>query len=580
MSYSAYVSLSSPATAAAATTAAAAATTTATTAAATTAAAAVAAAATTAAAAVAAAAAEVESASLSRGLCLVLACSKESYRVEREAQWSTGLSQLADRMRIVYVFGSSAQEPVIPPHPNVCVWIAPCGDQYEDIPMKMYHGFRLAREMDAEFVLKLDETTRLPNPALLLDVVETEVRAKNYVALKGIGNPGVARPDLMRISFYHSTKVSNPMLRCMPAVLSRIPYARGSAYAVSRRSLEGLSRGVFQTMLYEDYAVGHALFRLGISPHESTVSSLISDPSEARYSPFATLSDSMVSQDPRAGLEAAIRRCESPQRTCWMNITGGFGNQMFQLATGFAYSRDHDRTLRLCAPPQNERPYYWKSLLSRVAPLASGPMALVTYSEPAFSYRPLPVGEDAGFKGYFQSSRYFPGLRTFLRSLLTFPADARARIGARYGALFSEPCVLVHARRGDYVGKPDFHALLGADYYEAAKAEIEKTVASPRYILISDDPSVWKEITCFGAEAVLFDESEDLTVYLMIHCRHFIIANSTFSWWGAYLSGSDHVVAPRRWFGLEGPKDTEDLYESKWIVLPSATGPAPSGRGA
>lgn len=526
---------------------------------------------------------------MSQGLCLVLACSKESYRVEREAQWTSGLSQLADRMRIVYVFGSSEQDPVIPTHPNVCAWIAPCGDHYEDIPMKMYHGFRLASQMGTEFVLKLDETTRLADPARLLDVLEAEMRTKDYVALQGIGNPGVAHPDLVRLSFYHATKVSNPVLRCMPAVLPQIPYARGSAYALSRRSLDALSRGYFQTMLYEDFAVGYALSCLGISPYESTASSLIADPSEVSLSSVAILADCMVALDARAGLEAAIRRCESPRRTCWMNLTGGFGNQMFQLATGFAYCRDHDMTLRLCTSPQNERPYYWKSLLSRVAPLASGPIALVTYKEPSFSYRSLPVGEDAGFKGYFQSSRYFPGLRTFLRSLLTFPEDARTRIIARYGDIFSisplhkggeehQPYVLVHARRGDYMGKPDFHALQGADYYKAAKVEIEKTVASPRYILISDDPSVWKEITCFGTDAVLFDEPEDLTFYLMTHCRHFIIANSTFSWWGAYLSGSDHVVAPRRWFGPAGPQDTADIYESKWIVLPSAATAPSAGK--
>ena len=261
---------------------------------------------------------------------------------------------------------------------------------------------------------------------------------------------------------------------------------------------------------------------------------------------------------------------------CYMNVGGGLGNQLFQIATGLAYCREHGMTLRLCASPRNDRPYYWDTLLSSLRPLVI-PTTVPTpaYKEPAFSYRPLPPPKDGdiGFNGYFQSSRYFPSLRAHLQSLLAVPTDARSAILAKYGNLFTESHVIVHARRGDYMNIPHIHALQGADYYEAAKKEIEKTVASPKWILISDMAAVWDEITCFGADAIRFDESELLTFYLMTCCRHFIIANSTFSWWGAYLSGSDHVVAPRRWFGPAGYQDTQDVYESKWIVLPATATP-------
>jgi len=522
------------------------------------------------------------------GLCLVLSCSKEAYRIERETQWSSSLCRLADVMRIVYVFGQSSflkESPVIPSHPNVSYWIAPCGDNYEDIPMKMYHGFRLARQMNAPYVLKLDETTRLKDPLRMKSIVESELSTHDYLALRGIGQPGETRLDVAHLSFYHAAKVTNPLLRCMPTVLLKFPYAGGPAYAVSRRALSALTRGHFQTHLYEDYAVGYALMRSGISVRESAASALLEDPTAVTGSNEFTIRSLTV---PLPGvqpvIEASIRRESATERSCFINVSGGLGNQLFQIATGLAYCRDHDRTPRLCASPGNDRGFYWDTLLSPLRHLVySGRVPRVTYKEPVFSYRLLPppfVEGDVGFEGYFQSSRYFPGMRSHLLSMMRFPEDARSTILSKYGDLFADNCVLVHARRGDYMNIPQFHALQGADYYEDAKAEIEKTVASPRYILISDTPAVWKEIMCFGTDAVLFNESELLTVYLMTRCRHFIIANSTFSWWGAYLSGSDHVVAPRRWFGPAGPPDPQDIYESKWIVLPAATAsPTPATGG-
>jgi len=513
------------------------------------------------------------------GLCLVLACSKEAYRIERETQWSSSLYRLADVMRIVYVFGRSSfpeeSSPVIPSHPNVSYWVAPCGDNYEDIPMKMYHGFRLARQMDASYVLKLDETTHVKDPLGMKSIVESEVSTHDYLALRGIGQPGETRLDVAHLSFYHASKVTNPVLRCMPTVLLKFPYAGGPAYVLSRRALTTLTRGHFQTHLYEDYAVGYALMRHGISVRESAASALLEDPSEVTGSNEFTIPGvTLAFPAAQPVMETCVRRGAAKERTCFINVCGGLGNQLFQIATGLAYCRDHEMTLRLCASPGNDRGFYWDTFLPSLRHLVHpGRVPHVTYKEPVFSYRPLPSPSaegDMGFDGYFQSSRNFPGLRSYLMTMMRFPEDARSTILAKYGDLFTENCVLVHARRGDYMNIPQFHALQGADYYEAAKAEIEKTVATPRYILISDTPAVWKEITCFGADAVLFDESELLTVYLMTRCRHFIIANSTFSWWGAYLSGSDHVVAPRRWFGPVGPPDPQDIYESKWIVLPSA----------
>lgn len=134
--------------------------------------------------------------------------------------------------------------------------------------------------------------------------------------------------------------------------------------------------------------------------------------------------------------------------------------------------------------------------------------------------------------------------------------------------------VMVHVRRGDYASDPEVlarHGLLAKDYYESARTAVERRCSGQEYFVFSDDPAAarallgnWPRVTFVSG----LSELEDLA--LMVQCSNFIIANSSFSWWAAWLGASRDdqiVVAPTRWFrsGRESSTDTSDLIPPSWV---------------
>ena len=133
----------------------------------------------------------------------------------------------------------------------------------------------------------------------------------------------------------------------------------------------------------------------------------------------------------------------------------------------------------------------------------------------------------------------------------------------------------MHVRRGDYVTDARaraYHGVLPLEYYRAAVACISARALSLRLFVFSDDPDWCRAHFRVGPPATFVDENhrdrshEDLR--LMSLCRHHIIANSAFGWWGAWLDPrrDKTVVAPRQWFG-EPSLDTRDLIPESWIRL-------------
>ena len=124
----------------------------------------------------------------------------------------------------------------------------------------------------------------------------------------------------------------------------------------------------------------------------------------------------------------------------------------------------------------------------------------------------------------------------------------------------------VHIRRGDYISSPhmtEFHTNLSeTDYYQKAME-----IIGGDFMFISDDIEWCKEN--FKGDNIFYspftEELEDLC--LMTYCTNNIIANSSFSWWGAYLGFDGKVIAPNNWFGPKGPKKTQDLIPNNWIKI-------------
>jgi hypothetical protein len=197
--------------------------------------------------------------------------------------------------------------------------------------------------------------------------------------------------------------------------------------------------------------------------------------------------------------------------------------------------------------------------------------------EPHFHYWPgfEAVGFVAYLDGFWQSARYFATIEPEVRARFRFalPMDARSsELAAQMAGCNS---VSVHVRRGDFARDPTVQRVHGVDlsgYYPAAVAEILRRVPSPHFFVFSDEPEWAAQHLALPSEVTLVDHNRGAEscrdMQLMAACRHHIIANSTFSWWGAWLNPSPEkiVIAPRQWFRV-ATCDPKDLYCPGWIVL-------------
>jgi len=173
------------------------------------------------------------------------------------------------------------------------------------------------------------------------------------------------------------------------------------------------------------------------------------------------------------------------------------------------------------------------------------------YHEPDFKYSPIPPTDDLRLCGFFQSEKYFAGHREAVTNLLGI------------GKIFFPGACAVHVRRGDYVNNPHY-AQLGLRYYQKAMASLPEY---EQYVFFSDDVQYCTELFGYMKDRAIFikDNSPESDMAAIAGCDAVIMANSSFSWWGAWLSGHDNVVAPSEWFA--GPSlrhDTCDLIPDRW----------------
>lgn len=211
---------------------------------------------------------------------------------------------------------------------------------------------------------------------------------------------------------------------------------------------------------------------------------------------------------------------------------------------------------------QKLRPYYMRSV----------------FAEPhlrPFDENILRTPPNLYLEGYWQSEKYFTTISDVIRTEFSFrlPPDERNRaVADRISATES---VSVHLRRGDYISDKYAereHGICGLDYYIKSVEFITKWTKHPHFYIFSDDPSWARQNLSFDSPVDFVDHNvpekgfEDLR--LMILCKHNIIANSSFSWWGAWLNTNAQkiVIAPNQWF-KDRALDTRDLLPSAWVRL-------------
>lgn len=178
------------------------------------------------------------------------------------------------------------------------------------------------------------------------------------------------------------------------------------------------------------------------------------------------------------------------------------------------------------------------------------------------------------FKGFYQSEKYFAGIEKEVREAFVFDIRRASRRSLRaMQEIKADPhAVSIHVRRGDYLLEKHWKALgciCQSSYYLNALAELEKRVKHPHYYVFSEDLNwVRRNLPLTKAEFIDWNKGEDSwqDMMLMSHCRHHIICNSTFSWWGAWLNPSldKIVIAPERWTQTT---DSADVVPESWLKV-------------
>lgn len=173
------------------------------------------------------------------------------------------------------------------------------------------------------------------------------------------------------------------------------------------------------------------------------------------------------------------------------------------------------------------------------------------------------INSDYNLHGYFQSEKYFAHVKDKVKKEYQFKSsilDPCLEFIKTYDNL-----ICIHIRRSDYINDPTY-PLQDETYYQTALTQINSDC---HVLVFSDDPEWCKHQDMFSSDRFLISDTmnayQDLC--LMTLCDYHIIANSSFSWWGAWLSNSKQVYAPKDWFAGDLNNDTIDLYCKDWIVI-------------
>jgi hypothetical protein len=215
--------------------------------------------------------------------------------------------------------------------------------------------------------------------------------------------------------------------------------------------------------------------------------------------------------------------------------------------------------------------------LATVGPLGhkARDMTFSVFTERSFDFDPrfCQRGPQTYLVGYWQSERYFADIAGVVRQELTYRREPDAANAQWLARIRASNAVCVHVRRGDYLLTAHFehHGLCSADYYRRAVRLIREREANPQFFVFSDDWQ-WCREHLADSDMAIVDANKPGAgqdeLRLMAACRHHVIANSSLSWWGAWLStsGGQIVVAPKPW--LSKTPDTPDLFPAGWVVLP------------
>jgi hypothetical protein len=277
----------------------------------------------------------------------------------------------------------------------------------------------------------------------------------------------------------------------------------------------------------------------------------------------------------------------------YIEIMGGLGNQLFQIFCGIAYSLENNIAFKiniskfdLVSPLDNisKRPTYWANFLSNLSTFTyQNQLTIPTYIEKTqFKFDKIPyINQDFKLHGYYQSYKYFDEQFANICKMINLETQ-KAEIIKKHNVLLSgaKKPISLHFRIGDYVKNLTIHPVLSTGYYikciKYLKSQIPD-LEDKYYLLIfgelCDNEKISQAIesikACFDITMVVCDYAipDYEQLLLMSLCNHNIIANSTFSWWGAYFNNNINKIVcyPSLWIGSN--YNVIELFPHSWIKI-------------
>lgn len=242
-------------------------------------------------------------------------------------------------------------------------------------------------------------------------------------------------------------------------------------------------------------------------------------------------------------------------------IGGRLGNNMFMIANAYVKGLEFNKQVVVAKHYLSyEGNDYSKNIFRKIE--------LVDSIENNHNYNLNVPSDDKQtiYTGYFQSEKYFEKYSENIKTLFGPPIEFVNRIKQELPEIFENIITVINVRRGDYLHYPNYHPTVSAKYIHSVCDMIKDT----RYLVISDDIQWCKDnLDLKYPVTYLEGYKPEEQLWIMSMCHLFIISNSSFSWWGAYLSRYEKktVFAPETWFGPDAPQDWSSMYCKDWYVV-------------
>jgi hypothetical protein len=272
-----------------------------------------------------------------------------------------------------------------------------------------------------------------------------------------------------------------------------------------------------------------------------------------------------------------------------VTLMGGTGNQMFQYAFARNLSLKYNKTLKIDLSFLKNKNMgldfvyrdYSLNIFNIYEDFNIDKNHFIKINEPCFEYEQsvldmIHSNSDSNFllNGYWQTSKYFKEFEKEIRKDFTFRDEienSNSYVKEMLNDIKSKNSVLLNIRRTDYLST-NYHGVMGKEYIDKGVKLIESKIKNPRYFLFSDDLD-WCRENIKLSNMTIVDHSykgDRFSYYLQLmkNCKHFIIPNSSFAWWAAWLNQDKNkiVIAPKQWF-TDTNINTTDLTPDDWIRI-------------